>query len=193
MASKLVFAASTTATAVVAFTIGLLANSGPHEGPAAAAPTTRPSVTAPDTTPSQLPDVADDVTPTPTTTVVAPVVAAPSRSLPQHAKPTASPEKPAQKRSAPMHAKPEPTPTPTATKPKAGDLGPLKDAEGDGKLLDDVVGVLLPDMSMPFAASAGTAVMLLSPEPTEEPEPVPAYEGIFMAPPTADPTPTVVP
>lgn len=192
MASKLVFAVSTTATAVAAFAVGVLANFGPHESPTAAAPTTRPSVTTPDTTPSQLPAVADDVTPTPAQPVSAHGTTVQPRSLPQHAKPTASPEKPAQTRSTPKHAKPEPTPTPTATKPHAGDLGPLKDAEGDGKLLDDVVGVLLPDMALPFAAPAdNTAFMVLSPEPTEEPEP--AYEEIVLVPPTADPTPTDVP
>jgi hypothetical protein len=190
MASKIAFAASVTTTAVVAFGIGALAYSGPNESPSAAAPTTRPSVSTPDTTSPQLPD---DVTPTPTETVFVPRPVALPRSVPQHAKPTASPEKPAQKRHTPKHAKPA---KPKHAKPRAGDLGPLKDAEGDGKVLDDVVGTLLPDFAMPFSAPAGnTAIAALCAEPTEEP--AAAFAVMPLDAPTTDPTsepaPTAIP
>lgn len=147
---KIVFPASIVASAATAFGLGALAFNSPN-APAASTPLPRATVTAPANVADDAETVADDTAPSSTPTTAQKPAQGPSSATTKakHAKPTATPEKPAQKATTPKHAKP------TA---KAGSKGPIKDAQGDGKVLDDIgksvmpggIGVHVPDVLLPF-------------------------------------------
>jgi hypothetical protein len=136
---KIVFPASIVASAATAFGLGALAFNSPN-APAASTPLPRATVTAPANVADDAETVADDTAPSSTPTTAQKPAQGPSSATTKakHAKPTATPEKPAQKATTPKHAKPT----------KAGDAGPFKDAQGDGKHLDDVVKTVLPGVSV---------------------------------------------
>ncbi|QAX94748.1 hypothetical protein HOV12_gp44 [Streptomyces phage Lilbooboo] len=145
---KIVFPASIVASAATAFGLGAIAFNSPN-APAGANPLPQPTATV--TAPAledDAQDVADDTTPT--------KAAESPNSTPttgKHAKTYTGSEKVATTPSKPKHAKPKAT-----TKPKAGSKGPIKDAQDDGKVLDDIgktflpngVGVHVPDELLPF-------------------------------------------
>ena len=143
MRNKIIFPASLIATAAVAFGLGTLNLS---HTPDSSAATTRQNVSAPDSTPSE----------TPATTAPNPTSAADTsnttRSTSQRPNSTTSAGTSRQQTSTPKDAKA------TAT-PKAGSKGPLTDAEGDGKVLDDIGTFLpvevpsIPDEYLPFPGS----------------------------------------
>lgn len=143
MVSKITLSVSSLASAVAAFGLGALTYSGHSVDAAKPVPLARPSASTPDTLPSQ---VADAPTSRPTA-VSAPVKPAESTSKAKHAKPSAAPETATASAPAPKHAKPKAA-APKA-KPKAGTSGPLKDAQDDGKILDDIGSSLLPDLPVP--------------------------------------------
>jgi hypothetical protein len=138
---KITFFTSTFASAATAFGLGALAFSSPN-APTTALPQPTQTVTA-------VPEAQDVAkTATPGTTTQAKAAQAPN-STPtkaKHAKPSTEPEKATQKAATPKHAKPA---TP-------GSKGPVKDAEGDGKVLDDFGNTFfptlphIPDTYLPF-------------------------------------------
>ncbi|CAD80147.1 gp23 [Streptomyces phage phiBT1] len=146
---KITFIGSTFASAATAFGLGALVFTSPN-APAAAFPQPTPTVTTtPDATPM---DDAEDVAATVPNATPLKATQAPS-STPtkaKHAKPRTTPETD-DTATLPRHAKPSATPS-------AGSKGPLKDAEDDGKILDDLgaglplpdVGVTIPDAMLPF-------------------------------------------
>jgi hypothetical protein len=144
---KIVFPASIVASAATAFGLGALAFNSPN-APAGAAPLPTPTTTV-----TASPNVADDAQDVADTEPLkAAETAAASPSSGKHAKAYTGSEKVAT--TAPRHAA-KPTAKPTA---KAGSKGPIKDAQGDGKVLDDIgksvmpggIGVHVPDVLLPF-------------------------------------------
>jgi hypothetical protein len=144
--NKIIFPASIVASVATAFGLGVLSVNNPN-APAGATPLPVPTETvtaAPDVAADDdAQDVADDVA---VKTAQAPS-STPTKA--KHAKPLTAPEKATQKATEPKHAKPT----------KAGAAGPFKDAQDDGKHLDDVmksvlpgvsVGVHIPDQLLPF-------------------------------------------
>lgn len=144
--NKIIFPASIVASVATAFGLGVLSVNNPN-APAGATPLPVPTETvtaAPDVAADDdAQDVADDVA---VKTAQAPS-STPTKA--KHAKPLTAPEKATQKATEPKHAKPT----------KAGAAGPFKDAQDDGKHLDDVmksvlpgvsVGVHVPDELLPF-------------------------------------------
>ncbi|QAX94044.1 hypothetical protein SEA_EURATIS_49 [Streptomyces phage Euratis] len=172
MRNKIIFPASIVTTAAVAFGLGSL-NFGQSSAATQAKPT--PSVSAPEKTePTQDTDVqdVDDASSAPSTTPVqaapktagkplsAPETKAPTQGKGKHRKPSTTPEKPAAKAATPKHAKPA----------ESGSKGPLKDADGDGAVMDDMGRFLVP--SMPELPT----VFTLFPDPTGS-EGLPPYDG----------------
>ncbi|MFE0692744.1 hypothetical protein [Streptomyces sp. NPDC058869] len=133
MPNKITFIASSVASAATAFGIGALVFASPNAPERAVPELTPPAAATPDTAPS-----AETRAPSsPATPSTAPPVG-------RHAKPTTEPEKPAQAAPTGKHAKPT---TKATTEPaEPGSRGPLKDAEGDGKVLDDIGNILMPSL-----------------------------------------------
>ncbi|MGW3674667.1 hypothetical protein [Streptomyces sp. NPDC005166] len=79
-------------------------------------------------------------------------------TTPRHAKPTIAPTaEPAEpKRAEPRHAKPRHHAT---RAPEAGDDGPFNDAEGDGKIMDDLFSTVVPDGVLPMGDQGGKPVL----------------------------------
>ncbi|WP_274031217.1 hypothetical protein [Streptomyces sp. MMBL 11-1] len=136
MPTKITFIASTVASAATAFGIGALVFTSP-DAPELAVPQQAPIVaTTPDATEAAKPVPATSPSSTTTPLTLPPVG--------KHAKPTTVPEKTAQAAPKGKHAKPSAKPT---TQPaEAGSKGLLKDAEGDGKILDDVTSLVVPGL-----------------------------------------------
>jgi hypothetical protein len=80
----------------------------------------------------------------------------PAPAKPRHAKPSPATPEPAKTHHAkPRHAKPKHHAT---RAPEAGDDGPFRDAEGDGKIMDDLFGTVIPDGVLPMGGNGGKPV-----------------------------------
>lgn len=126
---------SMAASAAVAFGLGFMAHGDPSAPPLSI--------------PAQSADRAPGASPQ---TDAEPVADTPTKA--KHAKPRTTPETAVQRTTAPRHAKA----TTAATAKAAGASGPFRDAQDDGKVLDDVgktlfpngIGVHVPDVLLPF-------------------------------------------
>jgi hypothetical protein len=125
-----------------------------------------------DADPRQGHDSVPDVLPEPDATVAKPFASTPPQGVvgpmtatgspvplpttPRHAKPSPATPEPAKTHHAePRHAKPKHHAT---RAPDAGDEGPFRDAEGDGKILDDMFGAVVPDGVLPMGGHGGKPV-----------------------------------
>ncbi|MGW6313792.1 hypothetical protein [Streptomyces sp. NPDC055099] len=128
MNNRLALPISSLASAAVAFGLGAMIFTNGNAPGEAAKPRSAPSTTAPVQAPDDVHERLTNVTVTETQTTHPKAPTAPQ----QTAKPKATK-----------------TPKPKATK-TAGSIGPIKDAEGDGKVLDDLGHVLVPSVNLPI-------------------------------------------
>jgi hypothetical protein len=150
--SRLVLSAAASA-AVFVTTLGAVAYN-------ADADSRRGHDSAPDVLPEPDATVAEPFASTPPQGAVGPMTATaspvPLPAKPKHAKPpTATPEPAKTHHAKPRHAKPKHHAT---RAPDAGDDGPFRDAEGDGKIMDDLFGTVLPDGVLPMGGNGGKPV-----------------------------------
>lgn len=119
-----------------------------------------------DSVPDVLPEpdatVAKPFASTPPQGAVGPMTATaspvPAPAKPRHAKPSPATPEPAKTHHAePRHAKPKHQASPSPA-PDAGDKGPFEDAEGDGKIMDDLFGAVVPDGLLPMGGQGGKPV-----------------------------------
>lgn len=97
-------------------------------------------------------DSVPDVLPEPDATVAKPFASTPPQGAVGPMTATASPVPAPDK---PRHAKPKHQAT---RAPDAGDEGPFKDAEGDGRILDDMFGAVVPDGVLPMGGQGDKPV-----------------------------------